>query len=240
MTKLIVFKNEVFEVKATLEDGTVLFDAEQVAKCLGLVKNEVKNGKTYTSVRWKRVNDYLDFRPQVGEIKKGSLLPESMVYMLAFKASNDIAVQFQMWLATEVIPTIRQNGMYVSADATDEQKLYNYDLLNATFSKIGVEHFADEYKACIDFHVKNKTRLNYEKSNKNRRSDKKLTVAESKIKIMNKILSIAKEREQQYRINFSWELKSLVSDVVKQISLDIKEVKHNQTRGKLSQAKKAI
>lgn len=234
MTKLTVFKNEVFEVKATLEDGTVLFDAEQVAKCLGIIQN--KNGREY--VRWERVNEYLPtVSPEVG---KGKLLPESMVYMLAFKASNDVAVQFQLWLATEVIPAIRQNGMYISTDATDEQKLYNYDLLDATFSKIGVEHFADEYKACIDFHVKNKTRLNYEKSSKNRRSDKKLTVAESKIKIMNKILSIAKEREQQYRINFSWELKSLISDVVKQISLDIKEVKHNQTRGKLSQAKKAI
>lgn len=235
MTKLTVFKNEVFEVKATLEDGTVLFDAEQVAKCLGFT--QTKNGKEY--VRWVTVNDYLS-KHLSQNVGKGSLITESMVYMLAFKASNETAIQFQLWLATEVIPAIRQNGMYISTDATDEQKLYNYDLLDATFSKIGVEHFADEYRACIDFHVKNKTRLNYEKSSKNRRSDKKLTVAESKIKIMNKILSIAKEREQQYRINFSWELKSLISDVVKQISLDIKEIKHNQTRGKLSQAKKAI
>lgn len=234
MTKLTVFKNEVFEVQATLEDGSVLFDTEQVAKCLGFV--DVKNNKSY--IRWSRVNSYLPNNSP--HLAKGSLIAESMVYMLAFKASNDVAVQFQMWLATEVIPAIRQNGMYISQEATTEQKLYNYDLLDTTFSKIGVEHFAEEYKACIEYHVKNKTRLHYEKSNKNRRSDKKLTVAESKIKIMNKILTIAKQREQQYRINFSWELKSLISDVVKQISLDIKEVKHNQTRGKLAQANKAV
>jgi len=98
----------------------------------------------------------------------------------------------------------------------------------------------DEYKKCIEFHVKNKTRLEYEKSNKNRRKDKKKTVAESKITIMRKILKVAKEREQQYRRNFQWELKSLMSEVVKTIELDIKEVKHNQTRGRLAQANKKI
>ena len=55
MNKLQIFKNDAFEVRATLEDGTVLFDAETVAISLGIT--DTKNGRTY--VRWARINEYL-------------------------------------------------------------------------------------------------------------------------------------------------------------------------------------
>ena len=110
MNKLQIFKNDAFEVRATLEDGTVLFDAETVARCLGLVSKSEKNGKIYENVRWSRVNDFL---PQVAEIKQGDMIPEPMVYKLAFKASNETAEKFQDWLAIEVIPQIRKTGAYI-------------------------------------------------------------------------------------------------------------------------------
>lgn len=105
MTKLKIFKNGMFEVGATLEDGSVLFDAETVAKSLGII--QIKNGLLY--IRWERVNEYLNVSPQVG---KGDLIPESMVYKLAFKASNKTAERFQDWLAIEVIPQIRKTGSF--------------------------------------------------------------------------------------------------------------------------------
>lgn len=154
-------------------------------------------------------------------------------------ARTDKADDFFDWV-TDVIDELRRNGVFISQSATSEQKVYNYNMLEETFKRTGAEFFMDEYKKCIEFHAKNKTRLEYEKSNKNRRKDKKKTVAESKIAVMQRILNIAKEREQQYRVNFKWELKSLMSDAVKNIELDIKEVKHNQTRGKLAQANKRI
>lgn len=110
MNNLQVFKNELFEVAVKLENGEIVFDAEQVAKCLGIVQN--KNDKTF--VRWERVNEYLPkHSPLVG---KGDLIPEPLVYKLAFKASNEVAEQFQDWLAIEVIPTIRKTGGYISND----------------------------------------------------------------------------------------------------------------------------
>lgn len=118
MNQLQIFKNELFEVGAKIEGDAILFDVEQVAVSLGLTKTENKNGKIYTSVRWQRVNEYLGFRPQVGEKKscpevgKGDFIPEPMVYKLAFKASNEAAEQFQDWLAIEVIPSIRKYGTY--------------------------------------------------------------------------------------------------------------------------------
>lgn len=117
MTKesgLQVFKNELFEVEAMLEDGVVLFDAEKVAISLGI--SQVKKDKIY--VRWERVNEYLPLNsPQVG---KGDLIIEPLVYKLAFKASNEVAEQFQDWLAMDVIPTIRKTGGYVEDNREDE------------------------------------------------------------------------------------------------------------------------
>jgi len=106
MNKLHIFKNDAFEVRATLEDGTVLFDAETVAVSLGIT--DAKNGRTY--VRWARVNEYLGENSP--DVAKGDMIPEPMVYKLAFKASNETAEKFQDWLAIEVIPQIRKTGNY--------------------------------------------------------------------------------------------------------------------------------
>lgn len=121
MNNLQVFKNEMFEVSIQLENGEILFDVENVARCLGFIKTEVKNNKEYTSTRWERVNEYLkSFRPQVGEIKKGDFIPEAAVYKLAFKASNETAEKFQDWLAIEVLPSIRKHGAYLTDEKIEE------------------------------------------------------------------------------------------------------------------------
>lgn len=118
MSYLQLYQNELFEVAATVEEGQVLFDAEKVARCLGFVSRSTKNGIQYENVRWSRVNEFL---PQVAEIKKGDLIPEAMVYKLAFKASNEVAEKFQDWLAIEVIPSIRKNGGYLNVTDTDDE-----------------------------------------------------------------------------------------------------------------------
>lgn len=106
MDQLQVFENELFKVSAKAEGEQILFDVEQVAKSLGIT--DKKNGVEY--VRWNRVNSYLPINsPQVA---KGDLIPEPLVYKLAFKAQNDVAEKFQDWLALEVIPSIRKTGSY--------------------------------------------------------------------------------------------------------------------------------
>ncbi|MDN0191202.1 MULTISPECIES: phage antirepressor KilAC domain-containing protein [unclassified Bacillus (in: firmicutes)] len=110
MNQLQTFKNDLFEVAAKIENDQILFDAERVARSLGIVQE--KNNKQY--IRWERVNEYLpQSSPEVG---KGDFIPEPLVYKLAFKASNQVAEQFQDWLAIEVIPTIRKTGGYVAND----------------------------------------------------------------------------------------------------------------------------
>ncbi|MEN1938940.1 phage antirepressor KilAC domain-containing protein [Paenibacillus sp. 102] len=114
MNALKTFKNKIFEVSAKFENSEVFFDVEQVSKSLGFTQK--KNGKTY--IRWDRVNSYLPKNsPLVG---KGDLIPESLVYKLTFKANNEIAEAFQDWLAIEVLPTIRKQGVYMTDQALEK------------------------------------------------------------------------------------------------------------------------
>lgn len=156
MTQLQVFKNELFEVGAKVENETILFDADQVARCLGIT--EFKGSKEY--VMWRRVNKYLfgtsaenDNSPEVG---KGSLIPEPLVYKLAFKASNEVAEQFQDWLAVEVIPSIRKHGAYITTDVL-EQAVENPDFMIGLFEQIKKE------RAEKELIKKENTKLNTEK-----------------------------------------------------------------------------
>ena len=104
--------------------GQVYFDAEAVAIGLGISRKV--NGKDYP--RWERVNNYL--YPQVGKAKisKGDWITEPQFYKLAFKASNDVAEKFQDWVATEVLPSIRKHGAYLT-DKKLEEVLLNPDTL---------------------------------------------------------------------------------------------------------------
>ncbi len=118
MNEMKVFKNNLFEVAAMLDNGEVLFDAEKVARCLGFT--EIKNKNEY--VRWRTINGYLKFSQDVA---KGDLIPEAAVYKLAFKASNETAEKFQDWLAIEVLPAIRKTGTYkIPLTKKEEMKLY--------------------------------------------------------------------------------------------------------------------
>lgn len=121
MEELQLFKNEDLELQIRAvknEDGSISVNLEDVARGLGFT--QMKNQKEY--VKWERVVSYLkefDFSPQVG---KNSFIPESVFYLLAMKASNEVAKKFQVWVATDVLPTIRKTGGYV----TNETQFVDY------------------------------------------------------------------------------------------------------------------
>ena len=121
MEELQLFKNEDLELQIRAmknEDGNISVNLEDVARGLGFT--QMKNQKEY--VKWERVVSYLkefDFSPQVG---KDSFIPESVFYLLAMKASNEVAKKFQVWVATDVLPTIRKTGGYV----TNETQFVDY------------------------------------------------------------------------------------------------------------------
>ena len=102
------------------ENGTAWLNAVDVVRELGFVKVEEKvsttsGRKTYTSIRWNRINEYLaefDFPPIMVEDAATVFLPESICYLLAMKANNEVAKKFQWKIANEILPAIRRTGSY--------------------------------------------------------------------------------------------------------------------------------
>lgn len=92
--------------------GQVYFEAEAAAIGLG-ISHLANSGNEV--VRWERVNKYLGVPTSGhGKISKGDWITEPQFYKLAFKASNETAEKFQDWVASEVLPSIRRHGAYMT------------------------------------------------------------------------------------------------------------------------------
>ena len=102
------------------DDGSISVNAEDTAKGFGWIRTEIKNGKEYKSIMWARMNSYLEEVGFAHKCAKDDYIPESLFYLLAMKANNDIAKKFQMCLAAEVIPQIRKTGGYVLVNNNDK------------------------------------------------------------------------------------------------------------------------
>lgn len=89
------------------EDGLVYLNLKDVARGLGFV--DVKNEVEY--IRWNRVKKYLkDF--DFATSGENDFIPENIFYLLAMKGKNEIAKQFQLKVANEILPQIRKTGTY--------------------------------------------------------------------------------------------------------------------------------
>lgn len=122
-----VFTNEQLGTSVrtiNFEDGSIGINAEDTA--IGFGWYQEKNNKIYP--KWERMNGFIlemGFSPLVG---KDDYIPESLFYMLGMKAKNEAALKFQKWLATDVIPTIRKHGAYLT-DTKIEEILSNPDTI---------------------------------------------------------------------------------------------------------------
>lgn len=115
MNNLMIFENKELGIAVRTiknDDGSISINAEATAKGLGFVQNQNKNGKIYTSIRWETMNNYCKEFNFPNKLGKDDYIPESLFYLLAMKANNEVARKFQTWLAVEVIPQIRKTGQY--------------------------------------------------------------------------------------------------------------------------------
>lgn len=132
---------QVFDnLKVKQENGQVMFDAESAAIKIGLTQE--KNNLIY--VRWERVNKLLGNSPRVG---KGDYLTEPQLYKLAIKAESAQAENFQKWVTSEVLPSIRQTGGYQlkQLSPTEMLKLQNDSILEVSEKVDRVEDKVDTY-----------------------------------------------------------------------------------------------
>ena len=115
MNNLMIFENKELGIDVRTfknDDGSISINVEDSAVGLGWSRTEVKNGKVYHSIMWKRLNDNISELGFAQKCAKDDYIPESLFYLLAMKANNEIARKFQTWLAVEVIPSIRKSGQF--------------------------------------------------------------------------------------------------------------------------------
>ena len=121
-------KNEIITIKNVRgyidEKGIAWLNLEDVAKGLGIVKKDKKNGKEYIRIHSQNIKRWLiDF----GLIKSEDDLPEyiqeNVFYKLCMKADNDVARKFQYRVCDEILPSIRKYGMYATDELLDNPDL---------------------------------------------------------------------------------------------------------------------
>jgi hypothetical protein len=121
-------KNEIITIKNVRgyidEKGIAWLNLEDVAKGLGIVKKDKKNGKEYIRIHSQNIKRWLiDF----GLIKSEDDLPEyiqeNVFYKLCMKADNEVARKFQDRVCDEILPSIRKYGMYATDELLDNPDL---------------------------------------------------------------------------------------------------------------------
>lgn len=104
-------------------------------------------------------------------------------------------------------------------NATKEQKLYHYKLLDTTFSNCDIERLPIMYEECIKYYNLNKIRLPYQRKKEN----SKHTLANTKIMVLKKIKEALEKREYKYKVKDNFALSSIVNDVLKKRSMTLEK-----------------
>lgn len=113
MNELQIFKNPEFgEVRTLEENGEVLFCGSDVAKSLGYT-NPSKALSDHCRGVTKR------YTPTKSGEQEMSFIPESDLYRLVFGSKLPTAEKFTDWVTSEVLPTVRKHGAYMTLDTLD-------------------------------------------------------------------------------------------------------------------------
>ena len=128
-------KEEFGEVRTLVEGENIWFNLNDICRALDLrnprkVMNDLPKGVT---------NSY----PLLtnGGLQNMTFVNESGLYRTIFKSRKEKALEFQDWVCSEVIPSIRKHGAYITEDVINDNKK-----LNETIQAI-----REQYKDKIDF-----------------------------------------------------------------------------------------
>lgn len=116
------------------EKGIAFLNLEDVARGLGFIKKDIKNGKEYIRIDKPRVLEYLESFGKKFPKVEDEFIPENIFYKLCMKANNETARAFQDLVCDKILPSIRKNGMYVA-----DELLNNPDLAIKILTKLKEE-----------------------------------------------------------------------------------------------------
>lgn len=128
-------KEEFGEVRTLVEGENIWFNLNDICRALDLrnprkVVNDLPKGVT---------NSY----PLLtnGGLQNMTFVNESGLYRTIFKSRKEKALEFQDWVCSEVIPSIRKHGAYITEDVIKDDKKLNE----------AIQAIREEYKEKIEF-----------------------------------------------------------------------------------------
>lgn len=104
------------------KDGIAYLNLETVARGLGFVKVDKKDGVEYERVNKQFMRTQLQLFGILNSENEPlpDYIPENIFYRLAMKAKNETAERFQAMIADEVVPAIRKHGGYLTPAKVQE------------------------------------------------------------------------------------------------------------------------
>lgn len=109
MNEVKVFENEEFgSVRTVTIDGNVWFAGKDIALALGYAKplNAIRDNVDDDDTLKKGLTDSL------GRMQETVVINESGLYSLILRSQLNSAKKFKKWVTSEVLPSIRKNGLY--------------------------------------------------------------------------------------------------------------------------------
>ncbi|EAE0718384.1 phage repressor protein/antirepressor Ant [Listeria monocytogenes] len=123
MTNLQIFNFEGNEVRTTFIEETVYFNLNDVCSVL-----DIKNTSDAKSRLKKDGVGSADVIDSLGRKQVANFVNEPNLYRLIFQSRKASAERFQDWVTSEVLPSIRKHGAYMTDD-TIEKAITDPDFL---------------------------------------------------------------------------------------------------------------
>ena len=120
MNNVIIFEEKEFgQIRTAVLDGEPMFCLTDVCRALEIVN--VGNVRQRLSVKGIHTVD----TPTNGGIQKMTFISEANLYKTIFQSRKESAERFTEWVTSEVLPSIRKNGGYI----TGQEKMSDDELL---------------------------------------------------------------------------------------------------------------
>lgn len=236
--KLIIFNNENFgEIRTLTINEEPYFVAKDLAKILGykkldamyrIIDEEDKkniNPQTIENTGFPQNGIVLEPNPN---IKRLTIINESGLYSAIFGSTLSEAKTFKKWITSEVLPTIRKTGCYITESAEEESIDYQ--------SKYGIRRIRKTFNESTD---PRKTYEEYIELSKAESKAKRIT-SEDRIKASKIIIDTLEQKVADNVSNMRGSELLAIQELLTDINKDLRILSNRRNGGLLAAKTKEI
>lgn len=112
MNNLQIFEFDHKEIRTVVKDNQPWFVGKDVAEVLGYNRTT----KAISDLVDSEDKDEVPIQDSIGRLQKTPIINESGLYSLILKSQLPAAKKFKRWVTSEVLPSIRKQGAYLTED----------------------------------------------------------------------------------------------------------------------------